>query len=257
MAKRPANESRTFGYYRVGVLAALANALTLVLLALYIFAEGYRRLVNPEPVASIPMMVVAVVAFGLNVAIALGLRSPGHKDVNIRSAFVHMMGDAVSSIGVLIAGIGILLTGSTLFDPAVSFLIGVFILWSSWGIIQDTVNILMEAAPKGIKLEDVARAIEQVSGVRSVHDLHAWSLASNVHALSAHVMLNNPATITQNEIIAIVDRVRQMLASRYEIAHSTIETHCADEPETDNLHCEINYKTPIEIPDHSHTTQNH
>ncbi|MBX6342629.1 MAG: cation transporter [Thermomicrobiaceae bacterium] len=239
VAARPADLARTFGYHRVGVLAALANAVTLVLLAGYIFYEGYQRFVRPQPVESLPMIVVALVAFALNAGIVAALHRAAREDVNVRSALVHMLGDAISSVGVLVAGVGVWLTGSSLWDPVISLLIGAFILWSSVSILRETVNILLEGTPAGLDLEALARDIEAVPGVRNVHDLHAWSLASNVRALSAHLVVEDPASATQGEVMAIVRDVKQMLAERYHIAHATLETHCSDCVEVDGLYCTI------------------
>lgn len=228
MVSRPPDPQRTFGYHRVGVLAALANAMTLILLAVYIFFEGAQRLVNPERVSTLPMIVVALVAVVLNAAIALDLRQ-GTADVNVRAAFIHMVGDAASSVGVILAGIGIWLTGSTLWDPIVSLLIGAFIVWSSWSIIRETVNILLESTPQGIDLDALARDVAAVSGVANIHDLHVWSLSSNVRALAAHIALENATTASAEEIQVILTNVRHILRERYHIDHTTLETHCVDE----------------------------
>ena len=252
MATRPVDAQRSFGYHRVGVLAALGNALTLALLAVYIFWEGYQRLLHPEPVASTPMILVALIALVLNVAIALWLRAASKEDVNVRSAFVHMAGDAVSSIGVVIAGVGITFTGSTLWDPIVSLLIGLFILWSGWGIVTETVHILLEGTPAGLDVEAVARDIIAIPGVASVHDLHAWSLASNLPALSAHVVLAEPSTTAFADVAGLVAAIKQMLVSRYRITHATIETHCSDSGGSDDLHGTAHSVTARSEHDHDH-----
>ena len=229
MAGRPPDPDRSFGYHRVGVLAALANALTLILLAGYIFYEGYQRLIHPEAVAGLPMIVVAAVALVLNTAIARALHSGAH-DVNVRAAFVHMVGDALSSVGVILAGVGIWLTGSTHWDSAVSLLIGAFILWSSWGIIRETVEILLESTPAGIDLRALVRDVEAEPGVVNIHDLHVWSLSSDVRALSAHVAVADQAEANPAEVRDILLRVRHLLRDRYGIDHTTLETHCGGEP---------------------------
>lgn len=245
MATRPADGQRTFGYHRVGVLAALLNAVTLVLLAGYIFYEGVQRLRQPEDVASGPMIVVALVALALNATIALSLQRASKGDVNVRAAFIHMLGDALSSVGVVIAGIGVLLTGSSLWDPAVSLLIGGFILWSSWSIIRETVRVLLEGTPDGLDIAAVARDMAAVPGVANVHDLHAWTLGPNVNALSAHVLVQEPALTSQREVVAVVQRVKQMLAEQYGIEHATLETHCAETADgcaIDQLACAIHLR---------------
>jgi cobalt-zinc-cadmium efflux system protein len=253
LASRPADRTRSFGFHRAGVLVALVNAATLVLMALYIFYEGYRRLVEPEPVQSLPVITLAAVALALNMVVAFGLREAGRHDVNVRSALVHMLGDALASGGVLLAGVAVLLTGSPLWDPAVSLVIGGFIVWSSWGIIKETVGILMEGTPDRVLVEELVRDVRAVPGVRDVHDLHVWSLASHLHALSAHLVLEDPGRATNGELVAIVRRVKGMLAERHAIAHATLETHCSD-GDTDCLPCEIR---PHSAHDHAHSHAGH
>lgn len=231
---RPATPQRTYGYHRVGVLAALLNGAMLVLLAGYIFYESVQRFLRPEPVQSLPMIVVALIALALNTGIALALHH-GSQDINVRSVFIHMIGDAAASIGVVVAGIGIWLTGSVLWDPIVSLLIGLFIIWSSWSILRETVSILLEGTPTGINPIDVAHDIEQLPGVANVHDLHIWSLDSDLRALSAHLVITNPSSTSYQEVIAIVQDAKRLLAERYQIAHATLETHCSDHEGTDTI----------------------
>lgn len=252
VASRPADRDRSFGFHRASVLAAFANALTLLALAAYIFYEGYQRLVHPEPVQSLPMIVVALVALVMNTGIALALMKAGREDVNVKSALVHMVGDAVSSVGVVLAGVAVWLTGATIWDPVVSVLIGLFIVWSSWGIIKETVDILMEATPDKLHMDEMVRDVEALPGVRNLHDLHIWSLASNVRALSAHLVIDNPESATNGEVVGIVRAVKQLLAEEFGIAHATLETHCSDSPETDCLICEIKPRSGAHGHDHEH-----
>jgi cobalt-zinc-cadmium efflux system protein len=248
LAGRPADERRTFGFHRAGVLAALVNAATLIVLAVYIFYEGYHRLLRPEPVDSLPMMGVAGVGLLLNAGIALSLRH-GHDDVNVRSALLHLVGDAIASAGVILAGAAIWLTGSSIWDPLVSVLIGGFIVWSSWGIVKETVEILMEGTPSRVHVEELVQDVESVAGVRGVHDLHVWALASNLNALSAHLVVEDPDRLSTGELVSVVRRVKQMLAERHGIAHATLETHCSD-GDTDCLPCEIHPQQP-HVHDHA------
>ncbi len=247
MATRPATAAKSYGFHRVGVLAALVNAATLLLVAGYIFYEGYQRLVQPEPVQSLPVIVVAAVALALNLAIARALHH-GHGDLNVRAALVHMVGDAVAAVGVILAGVLVWLTGATLWDPVVSLLIGAFILWSSWGILREAVAILMESTPGGVQMEQLVRDVEAVPGVRNMHDLHVWSLASNLHALSAHLVVENPETATNRDVVDVVRRVKHVLADRHGIAHATLETHCSA-CEDDCLACDL---TPRRAHQHQH-----
>jgi cobalt-zinc-cadmium efflux system protein len=253
MAGRPADRDRSFGFHRAGVLAALVNALTLVLLALFILYEAYHRLVNPEPVASLPMIAVAAVALLLNTAVAWWLHAAGQHDVNVRSAFIHMVGDAVASVGVIVAGLAVWATGSPIWDPIVSVVIALFIVWSSWGILKETIDILMESTPGRVRVDDLIRDVEAVPGVLDIHDLHVWALGSNVHALSAHLQVENADRATNSELVGVVRQVKQVLAERHGIAHATLETHCSD-GDTDCLPCEIHPHPPdSHAHEHTHT----
>lgn len=191
LSSRPSNPARTYGYHRAGILAALFNAATLLILAGVILYEAYQRLVEPPQIQEQVMIAVATVGFVANSGIAIALKHYSETDLNVRSAFVHMLGDAVATVGVILAGIVIALTGWTALDPLASILIAVIIAWSSWGILQEGLNIVLEASPRGIDVDALARDILQVEGVHGVHDLHAWSITSQMHALSAHVLTDN------------------------------------------------------------------
>jgi len=215
----PADRKRTYGYHRAGVLAAFVNALLLVAVAGYILWEGYARLQAPVPVRTTVMLVVALVALGVNSGIALALWR-ARRDVNIRSVLVHNAGDAVSNLGIVVGAIVIAYTGWYAVDPVISFGIAALVLWSAWGIIQDTTNILLEGLPKGMKLEEVAREILKVPGVEEVHDVHIWSLGSDLHALSCHVRI---ADMQMREAGKLLGHINQVLAERFRITHTTIQ----------------------------------
>lgn len=224
LAKKKPTPDKTFGYFRAGILAAALNAGTLVLIALFIFYEGVQRLLHPEPVEGGIIIVVAAVAVALNGALAFML-SAGSSDINVRSAFVHMAGDAVSAVGVIIAGIGILLTGWTVLDPLVSFLIALFILWSSWGIVKEAVNILMEGTPAGLNMAGLIADMDAVPGVTSVHDVHVWTIGHAKLALSAHVNTGNCTVMQASQVFASLN---QVLEQKYDIVHSTLQAECAE-----------------------------
>jgi cobalt-zinc-cadmium efflux system protein len=179
---RPADARRTFGYHRAGILAALVNAGSLVVIALYIFWEAFQRLRSPEPVHGGLMIGVALVAVLLNGLISVWLHAEAKHDLNVRSAYLHMLGDALSAVGVVLAGIIVAFTGQSIADPLVALLIGWLILWSSWGILAEAVAVLMEAVPQGLDLAKVVEAIQRVPGVLDVHDLHVWTVASGMAA---------------------------------------------------------------------------
>ena len=216
---RPPSSTKTYGYQRTGVLAAFINALSLVAIAFLIFYEAGRRLYAPAAVHAGLLMVVAAIGIAINGVIAVLLwRSGG--DVIIRSVFIHMLGDTLSTAAVLIGGWGILLTGQTWIDPALSFGIGALIVWSSFGIIRETLNILLEGTPSGMELDHIAREIANIPGVLGVHDLHAWSLGSSSHALSCHIQI---ADIPPSESESILRRVKERLAVAFQIDHTTIQ----------------------------------
>ncbi|HLH43786.1 MAG TPA: cation diffusion facilitator family transporter [Bryobacteraceae bacterium] len=217
--RRPGNQFKTFGYHRMGVLAAFVNALILAALAMALFYESYRRLVHPEPVAESVMIWVAAVGLILNLAIAWSLDG-NRADLNLRAAWVHMLGDAASCVGIIAGAIVIYFTGWLSIDAVLSLLIGAAIVWTAWDIFRDSINILLEGLPKGLKLADVTRAIRQVAGVIDVHDLHIWSLGSEAHALSCHVLIEDMPPSESDSILRNVNRV---LGGLFHIHHTTIQ----------------------------------
>ena len=232
---RPGDHVRTFGYQRAGVLAAFVNALMLVVLALALFYESYQRLIHPQPVAAATMMIVAGAAFLLNFGIAWGLGAHGthHHDLNVRAAWIHMAGDAASSLAIVAGALIIRYTGWPVIDPLLSILIGIAIVWTGWDIIRDSLNILLEGLPKDLKLAEVTGELSRVPGVVDVHDLHIWSLGSESRALSCHVLIEDMPPSASDSILR---RINDVLCDRFEIRHTTIqfehlrcalaETHC-------------------------------
>jgi len=218
LAARPPSSTKTYGYHRAGVLAAFVNAITLVIVAIYIFVEAAHRMISPVAVHARTMMVVAAAGVVMNGAIAFMLRGSSH-DVNVRSAFIHMLGDTLSTASVIIGGWAILWSGHNWIDPALSFAIGALILWSSFGIIRETLNILLEGTPKGVSMEGLSEAMKQVDGVHDVHDLHVWSIGSEMHALSCHIAI---ADIPPSASEAILRNIKERLAG-FRIHHTTIQ----------------------------------
>jgi len=190
---KPADESRTFGYHRAGVLAAFVNALTLVLLSIWILYESWVRLLNPVPVDETTMLWVAAGAMLLNGGIMLGLHRTGEKDINIRGAFLHMLGDLLGSAAIVIGALTIRATGWLRIDPLLSVAISLLVVWTAWDIIRESLNILLEGLPRGLDLSEVSGAIQNIDGVLDVHDLHIWSLGSTSSALSCHVLIEDAA----------------------------------------------------------------
>jgi len=216
---RPPSSTKTFGYHRAGVLAAFINALTLVGIAFYIFYEAIMRMRRPVEVQPTVMIWVAVAGVIMNGVISWFLFRAS-RDVNIRSAFIHQVGDTLSTAAVIVGGWAILWTGQSWIDPALSIGIACLILWSSLGIIHETLNILLEGAPHGMSVEQVVSALSRVDGVIDVHDVHVWSIGSDTPALSCHIRIND---IMLSESDLILRRIKQVLSVNYHIEHTTIQ----------------------------------
>lgn len=219
LQSRPASSTKTYGYHRAGVLAALVNAVSLVAVSFFIFYEAFRRIQHPEHVQASLMMWVAAAGVLMNGVIAFLLYRSGG-DVNIRSALLHEVGDTLSTAAVIAGGWAILVTGQYWIDSALSFGIGALILWSGFGIVRETLNILLEGTPRGLKLELVAAAIRSIDGVNDVHDLHCWSIGSETRALSCHISIADiPPSVSER----ILRDVKECLHHDFRIDHTTIQ----------------------------------
>lgn len=242
-SQKPASESFTYGYHRSGILAAFINAMALIVIAVVILFEAIDRFRHPHPIGSTWMFISASVGLILNLYLGLGLNK--EDNINVRSAVLHMIGDAMASAGVIVGGGIILFTGWYVVDPILSVLIAILIAFGAWKIVKQTVNILMEGTPKGISFEEVIEKISSINGVRNVHDLHVWSITSGKNALSCHVVLNNQVNFQESQVILRgIEHKLQHLG----IGHVTIqmenEEHphdvgavcCADEHEHHHQH---------------------
>ncbi len=220
LQSKPADETKTYGYHRAGVLSAFVNALTLVALSVWILWEGVDRLRHPEAVQETVMIAVAALGLAMNGGIVLALRQASKNDINVRSAFIHMLGDAIGSMAIVAGALIIRYTGWVWVDPVLSIAIGVLIVWTAWDIIRESLNILLEGLPRGIALSDVTSSMRSVSGVLDVHDLHIWSLGSSTHALSCHVLIED---VPPSASDVILRSLNGMLAERFQIAHTTVQ----------------------------------
>jgi cobalt-zinc-cadmium efflux system protein len=218
LACKPPCETSTFGHHRAEPLVALFNAVTLIILAFVIFFEAYQRSVSPPSVKGFEMLSIAVVGLVGNVAVLLILRGP--KDLTLRSAYLHIIGDTLSSVAVVVGGIAITLTGIFIIDPILSFLIGGIIIVSTLQLAKESIDILMERTPAHIKPERLKSKILEIDGVCDIHDVHVWSLCSHIHAMSAHITVDE---VNVERTHKLVDRINHVLREEFEICHTTLQ----------------------------------
>ncbi len=216
---KPGDQSKTYGYQRAGVIAAFLNASTLIVISFFIFWEAIGRIRRPEAVDEQVMLWVAAAALVLNGAIMLALHHGQKGDINIRAAFIHMLGDALGAVAIIAGAIAIRYTGWTYIDPALSIALGILIVYTAWDIIRESLNILLEGLPRGLELKNVTAAMGEVQGVLDVHDLHIWSLGSNTHALSSHVLIDDMPPSSSEGILKRINEVLCGLG----IHHTTIQ----------------------------------
>ena len=246
VAKRPATARNTFGYHRAGILVALLNAITLILSSLFIIWEAVVRVLNPEPIQTTPMIIVALLAVLVNAFIAAGLHHGAEHDINVRSAYLHMIGDALFSVGVAFAGLLIHWTGWLYADPLVAILIGGYIGYASFEIVRETVHILLEGTPKELNIDRMLSAMQATPGVENIHHLHVWTIGDGMHALSCHLRIEPHFVQNRTELVR---NLKAMLAIDYSVSHSTIETECGECGMT-TLYCAI--ETATTCTDHEH-----
>lgn len=236
ITSQPANDRRTYGYHRAGILVALLNSTVLVLISLGIFYEAYRRLISPPEVQSAILVGVGLIAVVINLVTAMLVHRGSESDLNLRSAFLHLIGDVFSTVGAVIAGVFIYFTGANWLDPLVSMLIGSLILYNAWGILRETVEILLESTPRDVDLKRMVEDIVQVDGVLGVHDVHVWSLTQSLRTMSAHILTDDLHISAGAEIRR---RIAEVVRQRYNIAHATLQLECVD-CFPDSLYCDMN-----------------
>ncbi len=218
ISRRPATTKKTYGFYRLEILAALVNGLTIWLIVGVILHEAYQRFFSPPQVQGLGMLVIATVGLAVNVTVGAILYSSRRESLNVRGAFLHVLGDAIGSVGAIFAALIILRTGWYLADPLVSILIAGIILYTSWGLIKESVDILMQSVPEGISLNEVQRAMESVNGILKVHDLHIWAVTSGVFTLSAHAVV-----IGDRKTREVLTETEKILNGKFNIRHTTIQ----------------------------------
>jgi cobalt-zinc-cadmium efflux system protein len=228
----PANKKSTYGFYRLEILSALFNGSVLTIIALFIFYEAYLRVLHPAPVQSTIMLVIATIGLLGNIGGAVILASSSRDNLNMRGAFLHVLSDAASSVGVIVGGVLIHFLGWYYADPLIGFLIGLLILRGAFSLVAESANVLLEAPPKGVKVEDVIQAICSVKGVKDIHDLHVWSITTGINTISAHILIEEAETKRTNDVLR---EVRDLLKNKFDITHSTFQTEC--EACSDDLFC--------------------
>jgi cobalt-zinc-cadmium efflux system protein len=233
---QPANAQKTYGYHRAGILVALLNSTTLVLISFGIFYEAYHRFINPPDVRSSILIGVGLIAVVINLVTALLVHRGSESDLNLRSAFIHLMGDVLSTVGAVIAGVIIYFTNANWLDPFVSVLIGFLILYNAWGILKDAIDILLESTPRDVDVQAMVKDIAQVDGVLGVHDIHVWSLTQNLRTMSAHILTDD---LHISAGVEIQRQINEIVRHHYNIAHSTLQLECVD-CFPDSLYCDLN-----------------
>jgi len=232
-ALQPATEKKTYGFFRLEILAALINGITLILLSGYIFYEAWQRFSSPIEIKSGLMIIVAVIGLLANLAGFFILKSSSKHSLNVRGAFLHIIGDLLSSVAVVIGGLLIRFTGFYLIDPILSIIIGLVILKGAYDLVKESVDILLEATPNGIEGKEIEKALSGIAGVRAVHHMHVWSLSSGIHALSAHVLIDDQMT-SQSD--ALLKEIQELLEHKFGILHTTIQFECT---ECNGVNCHI------------------
>jgi cobalt-zinc-cadmium efflux system protein len=218
ISARPATHQKTYGYVRAEILAALANGVLLVVISIYIFYEAYSRLLSPPVVKSTPMLIVAGVGLMANLTTAGLLYRSQHENLNIRGAFLHVVGDTLGSVGAIIAGIVMVVWRWYLADPLISVLVALLVLYSSWQLVRESVDVLLEGTPRHLNISSILADLGSVRGVLSVHDLHVWSITSHMPAMSCHIVLRRDA-----DPAAVLQTLSRLMRDKYHIEHTTIQ----------------------------------
>lgn len=225
MCCKPADSKRTYGYYRTEILVALLNGSTLVLVSIYIFYQAYNRLINPPQIKAPLMLIVAIIGLIANVLGIFVLRRTSRESLNVKGAFLHMLGDLLSSVGVIVSAIIIYFTGFYLADPIIAILIGAIILRGAIGLIVQSVDILLEAVPQHLNLDVVKQKLEEIKGVKGAHDIHIWTISSGIYALSGHLFIDDQMVGQTKEI---VENVNGLLKKEFGISHTTLQVECTE-----------------------------
>lgn len=220
---RPASSTKTYGFYRMEILAALVNGTSLLLICALILFEAYKRFKAPEAVDTSNMLIVASIGLAANLAAASVMVKRSRESLNLKGAYLHILGDALSSLGVIVGGLLIMFTGWQILDPLISVLICMVILKGSMRLVRESVHILLEAVPKDLDLPEIQRGLREIRGVKDLHDVHLWTISSGIYAMSAHVLVDD---ILMSHTGEILQEINRLLRSHYGIEHTTIQFEC-------------------------------
>ena len=225
ISRRPADDKRTYGFHRTEILVALLNGLVLILISVYIFYEAYKRFLSPPEIKAPLMLSVATLGLVVNVIGIFILKGSSKGNLNVRGAFLHILGDTLSSIGVIAAGIIIFFTKFYLVDPIVALLIGGIILRGAIGLVTESSNILLEAVPKHLNPETIAEELKKIAGVKDMHDLHLWAITSGIYALSGHLLIEDQMVSKSDQILK---EANALLKDKFGITHTTLQLECLE-----------------------------
>ncbi len=239
ISARPSNSSMTFGYHRFEIFASLINGITIIGIAFFIFYEAYERIFDPPVVKGAQVLVIATIGLIVNSWAALKLH--GHSDLNIKSAYLHVIGDALASVAVIAGAVIILLTGNNIVDPLLSIFIAAMLLYGAFRLVVGSMRILLEFAPKHIDADRLSKEIMIFKGIKGIHDIHIWSICSNIHAMSAHILVDR-MHVHQTE--TFISDISKMVSDKFNIMHTTLQFECAE--------C-----TPVEIGHSNHHQEEH
>jgi cobalt-zinc-cadmium efflux system protein len=221
ISARPSNSNMTFGYHRFEIFAALINGLTIIVIAIFIFYEAYERILDPQEVKGKQVLVIATIGLAVNAWVALKLH--GHHDLNIKGAYLHVIGDALASIAVIIGAVVIIFTGRTIVDPVLGILIGAMLLYGAFKLVLGSARILLEFAPRHVDADTLTNVLMEIDGIKGVHDIHIWSICSHIHAMSAHVLVDR-IHVQQTEIL--ISNISKTVKDRFQILHTTLQFEC-------------------------------
>jgi cobalt-zinc-cadmium efflux system protein len=247
LATRIPSSTRTYGFYRMEILAALINGTTLILLSVYIIYEAYTRFIAPQTVESKTMLLVAAIGLVANGIAAGAMMRSSKESLNLRGAYLHILGDALSSVGVIVGGILIYFFQWYLVDPIISVAISLVILRGAFTLVKDSANILLDAVPEHVDLDEVQSSLKTIAGVKGLHHVHLWTLASGIHSLSAHVLVDD---IQMSDTGHIIQDINRLLDEKYRISHTTIQLEC--ENCTEGFYCNMDKVCVAVSQPHSH-----